>query len=531
MILTPTGSRHCSWDPAGLSEDFAVVAVRTEHGVCCPPRGTCGRAVLLAAVVAAAGSACGADAVPPARSLPAVPVVIGEDVTVEAALPVDEVAEPEQVRGGPQEVRGGPREVRDGLDAEPAQAVTEAVESDAPPLPAEETLPPPVSSGIDRLLDEPLVIETESIIADAPVIPAPPETIDVSARAIDGMRIDDFTLDEMPFEASSGQWFWSGGWYAGGESLWMTRSLNNRRVIVQDVVDPKLKYTTMAGPFNVAPGARATIGRSLGRDHLDRDRSFEFIYYGGMAYQLDSGWNSATGQNSLVTPLAPLAPGFNFASSYQTSMSSGFNSWEWNYKLRRRLGRDQLVMSPGGNWTKHAERGWLPALMLGVRLANVDEDFTMLSTRPGTPASQFNGRYVINTNNWLLGLNLGSELISQNEFFYWGLRGRAAPAISFANVNQSATGVALSTTGQPLFTNFRDQASQTAAGFIGDMTLLAGWHITPNFALQVGYDFLWVAGMATTGRQFNLDGRDRNAIDAGGQTYYNGVSFGFQGSW
>jgi hypothetical protein len=60
---------------------------------------------------------------------------------------------------------------------------------------------------------------------------------------------------------------------------------------------------------------------------------------------------------------------------------------------------------------------------------------------------------------------------------------------------------------------------------------MAGWNITPNFALQVGYDFLWVAGMATATRQFNLDNRDVNAIDVGGQTFYNGVSFGFNGSW
>ena len=456
-----------------------IVAARTEHRV----RGILGRCsgILIVVVVSlTAGRGLGDGT----QAAPVVPAVIGEDIPPDPpALPVD-LAEPGD-------------------------------------------LPPPAAAD---LLREPLMIETESIITEPPVVEAPPETIDVSARAVDGLRIDDFAVDEMPFEASSGEWFWNGGWYVGGESLWMTRSLNNRRVIGQDAADTRIKYTTMAGPFNVAPGARATIGRSLGRDHLDRDRSFEFIYYGGMAYQLNEGWNSLVA-NSLISPLAPNAPGFNFASSYETAMNSGFNSWEWNYKLRRRLGRDQLVMSPGGNWTRHAERGWLPALMLGVRLAEVNEDFTFLSSRPGTPASEFGGRYVINTGNWLLGLNLGGELISQNEFFYWGLRGRAAPAISFASTSQSALGVAQTTTGQTVVTNFSDQASQTGAGFIGDLTLLAGWHITPNFSLQVGYDFLWVAGMATASRQFNLDNRDRNAIDAGGQTYYNGVSFGFLGSW
>jgi hypothetical protein len=80
-------------------------------------------------------------------------------------------------------------------------------------------------------------------------------------------------------------------------------------------------------------------------------------------------------------------------------------------------------------------------------------------------------------------------------------------------------------------TNFIANASRTGPGFIGDLTLLAGWQINPNFSLQAGYDFLWVAGMATATRQFNLDQRDINPIDVGGQTFYNGVSFGFNGSW
>jgi hypothetical protein len=129
-------------------------------------------------------------------------------------------------------------------------------------------------------------------------------------------------------------------------------------------------------------------------------------------------------------------------------------------------------------------------------------------------------------------MNIGGELISQNEFYYWGLRGRAAPALTFASTAQQAAGI--NTTGIPQGPQtlaFTDEATRTAPGFIGDLTLMAGWNITPNFALQVGYDFLWVAGMATATRQLNLDNLDVNALDAGGQTFYNGVSFGFYGSW
>jgi len=388
-----------------------------------------------------------------------------------------------------------------------------------------ESLPPPLPS--ER------IPTPRSVLQDAAGRP-PARIVDVAAAPLDGLLLDQ-GFDEMPLEASSGRWFWNGGWYVGGESLWLDRSRNNRQQVVLDFGAPNVGYSTFAQPFNVSPGARATIGKSLGRDYLDRDRAVEFVYYGGMTFSDVDGWNGIDGGNTLFTPLYFGAPGFNAAGTYTTTFGSDFNSYEWNYKLRRRLGRDKLVMSPDGSWTRHAERGWLPALIVGTRLANVNEDFSLTSTRPDVPTSEFGGRYVINTANWLLGLNLGGELISQNEFYYWGLRGRAAPALTFASTSQSATGInTFETDPDPIpkgSFSFSDRATRTAPGFIGDLTLLAGWQITPNFSLQVGYDFLWVAGMATATRQFNLDNRDNNAIDAGGQTFYNGVSFGFYGSW
>jgi hypothetical protein len=63
------------------------------------------------------------------------------------------------------------------------------------------------------------------------------------------------------------------------------------------------------------------------------------------------------------------------------------------------------------------------------------------------------------------------------------------------------------------------------------MSLFAGWNVTPNFALKAGYDFLWVAGIATATRQFDLDNIRNRPLDGGGQIYYNGLSFGCEGSW
>ena len=401
-------------------------------------------------------------------------------------------------------------------------------------------------------------------VADRPALLGEPEEVvgreivspelinEVSARAADGLRVQDFELEEMPFESSSGTWFSSGQWYGSAEVLMMSRSRNYRRVMGYDPSVAGIKIpnrTSLAGtfvttgvPWDLVPGARLTIGEHLDRDHLDRDQSLEFTYYGGLSFFVRDSYN-AIPNSFLVTPLAgtivPGLPGFTYAQTYESTISSNFNSMELNYKLNRRLGRDQLIMSPNGGWSRHAERGWLPAVLIGTRVVNVNEAFTFASSRRNVSPSQFSGNYDIQTQNWLWGLNLGAELISRNEFYYWGLRGRVTPAVSFAANQQQAAGVNHLSLPQPKplpapttgVYGFRQSADQVGPGFIGDLTILGGWQVTPNFALQVGYDFLWVAGIATATRQFNLDNVRPNSIDGGGQAFYNGLSMGLEGSW
>ncbi|NBW96389.1 MAG: hypothetical protein EBR28_06585 [Planctomycetia bacterium] len=426
----------------------------------------------------------------------------------------------------------------------------EAEEADVLAIPsvlaAEEPVPGTERIISDRAASEPPSVETE--------VEVPAEAIlATSSRAADAMRLDELTLDEMPFEASSGDWFSNGRWYGSAEMLWFDRSRNYRRLLGYDVTKPGPSgtnrlpvgsFTTTGIPFPLAPGARITLGEYLGRDYLDRDRSLEMTYYGGLSFYQQDQYNAIPG-SFLVTPLTVKVPGFSGAQTFNTTHNSIYNSLEWNYKLHRRLGRDQLVMSPNGKWSRHAERAWLPAFIIGTRVTNVNESFTFASRRNDVDASQFGGNYAINTQNWLWGMNFGGELISQNEFYFWGLRGRVTPSMSFTGNQQAVNGVDTLTTlpnpAPPPATidnpfaqgSFSRTSSyqQLVPGFVGDLSLFAGWNVTPNFIVKAGYDFLWVAGIATATRQFNLDNVRQNAHDGGGQIFYNGLSFGCEGSW
>jgi len=371
----------------------------------------------------------------------------------------------------------------------------------------------------------------------------------------EGMPFDELPMEEMPIELSSGGWFGNGNYYGSAEILMMSRGRNYKRILGYDsslipITAAEIKsrqglLATDAIPYNVSPGARITVGEYLGRDYLDRDRSIEFTYYGGFSFYQRDSWNAIINnsyQTFLVTPLSTATPGFTGAQQFLTTSGGIFNSIEANYKLHRRLGRDKMVMVPDGAWTRHAERGWLPSLIVGTRLANYNENFSFSGRAFDQPLSTFGGDYLIQTQNWLWGVNLGGELISQSEFFYWGLRGRAAPAVAFDGTQQQLKGVnngyqqptAIPTDRGPFPTGteiWKMAGQQIGPGFIGDLTLMAGWNVTPNSSLQIGYDFLWVAGVATATRQFNLNKLKQNQIDPGGQVFLQGVSFGFNGSW
>ena len=351
-------------------------------------------------------------------------------------------------------------------------------------------------------------------------LPAP----DVVAEISEGLRLEEMPLLELPEVASSGEWFSGGGWYGGAEVLFFDRSRIDRRTVAEErnavtgaLVDT---FTTTPIPFDLAPGARITIGDWLDRDHLDRDRSLELVYYGGFSFFQRDSRNALPG-DVIITPLDPTSPYF-VGTATETTHHTLFNSLEGNFRLGRRLGRDQLVMSPNGTWTRRAPRGFLPAFLIGTRVVNLNDSFTLT-----TAAADRAGDYAVDAQNWLWGLNVGAELVSRNEFFFWGLRGRATPSMNFAATQQTATGFAPAE--PPL--NQAGSATRYAAGFVGDLSLFAGWQVTPRFAIKAGWDFLWVAGIATAPRQFNLDNTRSDPIDPGGQLFLNGLALGCEGRW
>jgi hypothetical protein len=207
----------------------------------------------------------------------------------------------------------------------------------------------------------------------------PPKPILRATPQLENPVLDDSHLDEMPAEPwSSGSWFQSGGIYAEVDFLVFERQRGKRfrQPLATDFASSGNVLTTLSNTFGNEPGVRATLGKNLYRDYLNRDHSVEFSFTGINQFQIDDGIRGAGVGSLYTTDIA----GFNASDSAMYNQSSTLYSYEANYRIRTRLERDRMVMGPDGSWTRQYTHGHVFSVLFGLRHVSFDEDF-LLSTR------------------------------------------------------------------------------------------------------------------------------------------------------
>ena len=66
---------------------------------------------------------------------------------------------------------------------------------------------------------------------------------------------------------------------------------------------------------------------------------------------------------------------FDGALSSQFRYDSRFNSFELNYRVKERMGRDHVEMEPSGHWVRRAGPSVSRSLLAGFRFFDLNEDF------------------------------------------------------------------------------------------------------------------------------------------------------------
>jgi hypothetical protein len=437
----------------------------------------------------------------------------------------------------------------DGLDL-PLDS-SNASEFDGIPLPDAE-LPPANNEALDapsRLVTPPQSLGTSSDVG-APLNPSFTDEGGLPADEYGSEENGDYLGDDpgahpFPWDGesapveSSGTWLNRGVWYTEIDAVILQRIWARGDMFVA-AEDPNVTipnqlpavglllntnrtlYLPSAHPGGDA-GVRATLGRFLFRDNHNRDHTAEFTTWSAGNWVSDEKIASADPNGLFVSfNLAGVNDFFDGSSLQQMIYTSRLNSFELNYRLKKRLGRDQMVMDPNGNWRRESSNGFNRNYLAGFRLIQVDESLTW--TADDILVNGANGKYVIDTSNDLFGFQMGEGIEYETGRWSAGVSAKCGLFWNNANAHQQ-----MLLTANPQ-DNFDRRNTEAELSFLGEAEVLARYHITPNSSLRAGLEFLVLDSLALAPRQIDFIG-GTNHIETGGNPWYIGGLLGFECYW
>ncbi len=340
---------------------------------------------------------------------------------------------------------------------------------------------------------------------------------------------------------STGTWLRRGFWYAEADGVIWNR-LWNRDDKLYAAQDPQVNNPSFFSRLNPVPilntnrlmylesshpgqdgSVRVTLGNFLFRDPRNRDHTAEFTAFGGGDWEQDRVITS-TVNFGLQVPF--YIDGFNrsFDNSTRQTIDYGsdFKSFELNYRVKQRLGRDQLVMDANGQWHRAANSGFEREYLAGLRFMNLGESLDWQAE--DIVALGNDGRYQVETDNDMIGFQLGGGFTYQAPRWSIGISCKGGV---FAN----------DATGQTIldFTADDDDDAnvflkEDELSFVGEARLLGRFHLTPNISLRAAYEMMFLESVALAPLQTTFI-PEFAFLNTSGDPFYHGASFGFEGYW
>ena len=400
---------------------------------------------------------------------------------------------------------------------------------------------------------------------------------------VDGREGDENDHEMVPatgMTLSSGAWFNRGCWYSRAEVIYLERSERGRhRRTLATEDDPTIvtttqstpfpnsfgsppalpfsstTFTTVANPFTTSlpfgstgnylpinpslgftPGARITIGTYLGTDAMNRDSAIEFTFQGLNHWSNQYSISAyQPNQNSIFTNFIALplgntiptsAPGFAFANFMQYTYNASFNSYELNFKLSKRMGRDRTVLTREGIWARVATPQLLPSLYGGLRLISFNEGFFWRSE--GSDPTLVAGNYQVMTHNTVFGPQCGTTMTYQHE--NWRFTGRlgAGTMVNWAQQHSIINGYDVPTNNTISVNNTNSAAN---ISLMVDFGLSVTYLVRPNMGIRFGYQIMALTNLALAERQITFLNLNPATMNQDHGLYFDGVSGGLEFAW
>jgi hypothetical protein len=330
--------------------------------------------------------------------------------------------------------------------------------------------------------------------------------------------------------ASSGDWLRDGHWYTEQGAVYLTRVTS-----VKNDVQLAIELVNLGNLDEVAldvsldpgfqPGLLSTIGRYLGRDSHNRSHSVEFSFLGLTHWQFGQSLTADVPGTIFqqIQPAGPFAaqPVYDFSNFQAFDQTSDFNSYEVNYRIDRRLGRDRMVYTRDSCWVREATPSLLCSAFAGVRTVIINERIGWFAESDlGT------GSYIVVTHNNMVGPQAGAELFYERAYWRAGVRAKAGALVNWAS--QSSTVRILEPDGDPLVPNRDEFAKQHTLSFAGGLSFIGEYRFRPNFGLRVSYELMWVTDLALAQNQITFFPSTPAEISLSHTLFFQGVTLGLE---
>lgn len=356
------------------------------------------------------------------------------------------------------------------------------------------------------------------------------------------MQCDDPVLE------STGTWIRRGFWYAEVDAVIFNRKWTrdaitliqqpvgiSSSVFINTTVDNQLRLNGSKPGAEGVP--RFTLGHFLFRDHKNRDHVVEFTAYGGGEWSQDARLkanpDNELGTTTLSVPVVVSGgnQSFSGADSSQFRYDSRFNSFELNYHVKDRMGRDHMEMEPSGRWVRRAGPSISRSLLAGIRYFDMNEDFDWEAfdvdvDGDGTPDGD--GYTSIRADNDMIGTQLGFSWGYETARWSGGVRTKGG---MFLNLIDATTDTLVPNIDEPVSITSALQGDEMS--FIGEAALQGKWHLRPNFSIRAAMEILFVSSIAAAPDQVTgsfIPGGP-SAVNSASDATYLGGSIGFEGYW
>ena len=348
---------------------------------------------------------------------------------------------------------------------------------------------------------------------------------------------------------SSGTWLQRGFWYTEVDYLFLNRGWDRKGLLlafettaVQNnagfiipggfVPDGPVVGTNELRIRGQRPGAegfgRVKLGRFMFRDSENRDHMAEMAWLGGGKYSQNASLTAATNAGLNTTDyIDRVNPSFDNARSMGFQYDSEVNTVELNYLVKQRMHKDQMVLHPSGEWVRKATPSKTFSYLAGLRYYNQRELLDVNATEiPVSAALREGGRYHIETENNMLGLQFGGSLARETARWSIGATAKVGPTWNRVALNSDFQ------VGESIVLNSgRTDSTEDDLAFVGDFQLIGKWHLRPNLSLRAGVECLFVDSIALAPFQLNFIPGGYKPIAGSGDSVFLGTSFGVESYW